>query len=111
MIQELSTSNMTHTKIHSVENRVGHRPSVEEAKSRSCSCESDRSFQSVQSNNNSSTCQRNPCMHQVTHLHNNNNNNTTNNNNNKSKKINNKSPKKHNTIDSDFVTYFICRRP
>ncbi|XP_068229198.1 uncharacterized protein [Palaemon carinicauda] len=105
MIQELSTSNMIHMKIHSVENRVGHRPSVEEAKSRSSSSESDSSFQSVQSNSNSSTCQRNPCRHQVTHLHNNNNSN------NKSRKINKKSPKKHNTIDSDFVTYFICRRP
>ncbi|XP_068229206.1 putative uncharacterized protein DDB_G0284715 [Palaemon carinicauda] len=109
MIQELSTSNMTHMKIHSVEDRVGHRPSVEDAKCRSSSSESDSSFQSVQSNSNSSTCQSNTCRHQMTHLHNNYNNNSKNNN--KSKKTNKISQKKHNTIDSDFVINFICRRP
>ncbi|XP_068229201.1 uncharacterized protein [Palaemon carinicauda] len=103
MIQELSTAKMAHLNLHSVQHRLEHHPSNEEAKSRSCSSESDRSHQSDRSGNSCATCQGRCLKDETTH--------SQKSNSKRSKNINKKSLKKHNTIDSDFVTYFICRRP
>ncbi|XP_064120871.1 uncharacterized protein LOC135225519 [Macrobrachium nipponense] len=103
MIQELSVTQIMHSKHDQTHGHIGHHSLYEDAKSRTCSAESDRSFLSDGSeNNNSSTCQHSCCREEATtqlHRHN------------KSKKTTKKAHKKRETIDSDFLTYFICRRP
>ncbi|XP_066990466.1 uncharacterized protein [Macrobrachium rosenbergii] len=101
MIQELSLSSMAYPRGHNAHDQAKHHFVQEEAKKRTCSSESDRSFRSDRSGNNSFTSQRSCCTDETTTHHDNN----------KGKKMNKKSHTQHNTIDSDFVTYFICRRP
>ncbi|XP_064120872.1 uncharacterized protein LOC135225521 [Macrobrachium nipponense] len=100
MIQELSVSRMMLPRTHSFQE--GRRSRSGAAKSGSCSSQSDRS---ERSNNSSFTSQQSYCRDGTTTAHHHSNNN------NKNKSVNKKSHKKQDTIDSDFVTYFICRRP
>ncbi|XP_064120873.1 osteocalcin 2-like [Macrobrachium nipponense] len=96
MIQELTVPR-TYSRSHS----LAHG----ESKSRTCSSESNRSLRSVSSNvsssSSSATSQQSYSSVETTSQQSNSANV------NKSKKLS----KKRNTIDSDLLTYFICRRP